>query len=116
MSFNGASFGFGGANVSNVLSATGQTITLPAGNFLSLRMLAAGVNGNQASQSFIVHFSDGTSSTFTQSLSDSFIPQNFTGESVASALDTSQRIPITANTRGPKAPIYACSRMRKPSG
>ena len=46
-------------------------------------MLATGVNGNQASQTFVVHFSDGTSSTFTQSISDWFTPQSFAGESTA---------------------------------
>jgi len=83
VTFNGATFTFGTANSSNDVSAAGQTITLPSGQFSSLRMLAAGVNGNQTSQSFVVHFSDGTSSTFTQSLSDWFTPQSFAGESTA---------------------------------
>ena len=83
VTFNSATFTLGAANTSNDVSAAGQTITLPSGQFSSLRMLAAGVNGNQASQSFVVHFSDGTSSTFTQSISDWFSPQNFAGESTA---------------------------------
>jgi hypothetical protein len=83
VNFGGAAFNLGAANTSNDVSTAGQTITLPSGQFSSLRMLASGVNGNQASQSFVVHFSDGTSSTFTQSLSDWFTPQSFAGESTA---------------------------------
>ncbi|PYX91112.1 MAG: hypothetical protein DMG67_11130 [Acidobacteria bacterium] len=83
VTFNGATFTLGAANSSNDVSTAGQTITLPSGQFSSLRMLATGVNGNQASQTFVVHFSDGTSSTFTQSISDWFTPQSFAGESTA---------------------------------
>ncbi len=46
-------------------------------------MLATGVNGNQASQTFVVNYSDGTSSTFVQSMSDWFAPQSYAGESEA---------------------------------
>jgi hypothetical protein len=83
VNFGGATFNPGAANTSNDVSAASQTITLPSGQFSSLRMLATGVNGNQASQSFVVNFSDGTNSTFTQSLSDWFTPQSFAGESTA---------------------------------
>jgi hypothetical protein len=54
---------------------------LPAGQFSTLLMLATGVNGSQAGQTFAVTYSDGTSATFTQSLSDWFKPQNFASES-----------------------------------
>ncbi len=83
VTFGGIPFNLGAANTSNDVSAAGQTISLPAGQFSSLKMLATGVQGSQASQNFVVHFSDGTSSTFTQSLSDWFTPQNFAGESTA---------------------------------
>ena len=39
------------------------------------------MNGNQPSQTFIVNYTDGTNSTFTQSISDWFTPQNYSGES-----------------------------------
>lgn len=76
-------FNFGPANVTNVVGATNQTIALPAGNYSALRMLASGVQGNQASQSFTVHYTDSTSSGFVQSFSDWFTPQNFPGETKA---------------------------------
>jgi Putative Ig domain len=76
-------FNFGPANVNNVISATGQTIPLPAGNYAVLRMLATGVQGNQPSQSFSVHYADGSGSSFFQNLSDWYSPQNYSGESKA---------------------------------
>jgi hypothetical protein len=79
-------FNFGPANATNVISAAGQTLTLPAGKYSVLHMLATGVQGNQASQPFIVNYSDGTTSFFSQSLSDWYSPQNYPGESKAVAM------------------------------
>jgi hypothetical protein len=76
-------FKFGTANAANDISAAGQTITLPAGKFSSLQMLATAVNGNQASQVFTVTYTDRTTSSYTQSLSDWYSPQSYTGESDA---------------------------------
>ncbi len=83
VSFNGTSFNLGPANAADVVSAKGQTITLPSGQFSSLKMLATGVNGNQSSQALTVAYTDGTTSSFTQSFSDWVHPQSFSGESVA---------------------------------
>jgi hypothetical protein len=76
-------FDFGPANVTNVISCAGQTIALPAGNYSALRMLATGVQGAQPSEAFSVIYSDGSSSSFTQTLSDWYTPGNYTGESKA---------------------------------
>lgn len=76
-------FSFGPANATNVISAAGQTIPLPIGNFSTLRMLATGIQGNQASQVFTVTYTDGSTTNITQSLSDWYSPANFTGESKA---------------------------------
>ncbi len=67
------------------MQAAGQSIALPAGQYSQLKILATAVNGNQASQTFTVHYSDGSSSTFTQSISDWYTPQHYAGESVAVA-------------------------------
>lgn len=64
-------------------TVSGQTVTLPAAKFASLRMLATGVNGNQPSQKFTVTYSDGSTTVVTQSMSDWFAPQNYSGESQA---------------------------------
>jgi hypothetical protein len=74
-------FNFGPINTTNVISCAGQTITLPPGNYSRLLMLGAGVNGSQALQSFVVTYSDSTTTPFTQSMSDWFSPQNYGGES-----------------------------------
>ena len=49
-------------------------------------MLATGLSGVQVAQVFTVKYTDGTTSAFTQSLSDWFIPSSFAGEAVASAM------------------------------
>jgi Arylsulfotransferase (ASST) len=85
----GATFDFGPVGAVDVVSAAGQTIALPSGKDSTLKLLATGVNGNQANQTFIVTYTDGTKATFTQSISDWATPQGFTGESTA--LSTSYR-------------------------
>jgi alpha-mannosidase len=79
--WDGVVFHMGPANAADAVS--GRTIPLPAGNFHNLKMLAVGVEGNQESQVFTVTYSDGTSSSFSQSLSDWYTPNNFNGESTA---------------------------------
>jgi hypothetical protein len=86
LTWNGIQFNFGPANATNVISAASQTVLLPPGNYSALRMLATGLQGNQASQPFVLTYADGTASTFFQSLSDWFTPQNYSGESKAFAL------------------------------
>jgi hypothetical protein len=79
VSFGGASFAMGPANAPSAVSSA--MVTLPAGQYSTLAMLGTGVNGNQASQTFTVTYSDGTTSTFTQGLSNWNTPQNYAGES-----------------------------------
>lgn len=86
MVWNGVSFAFGPANGADVISATGQTIALTAGHASSVSMLALAINGQQTGQRFAVNYTDGTSTTFTQSLSDWFVPAQFTGEAIAKAM------------------------------
>ena len=81
VSFGGASFAMGPANAPSAVSSA--TVTLQAGQYSTLAMLGTGVNGNQASQTFTVTYSDGTTSTFTQSLSNWNTPQSYAGESMA---------------------------------
>jgi hypothetical protein len=76
VTFGGNSYNLGAAGSNNDVSATGQTITLPSGNDTTLTFLATGVNGNQASQTFTVTYSDNSTQSFTQSLSDWFTPQS----------------------------------------
>jgi hypothetical protein len=79
--FAGVSFGIAPMNGLNAV--TGRTVALPAGQYSTLHMLATGMNGNQTAQNFTVNYTDGSKSTFTQSLSDWFTPQNYAGELTA---------------------------------
>jgi hypothetical protein len=76
---NGTTLYFGAANMPDAVS--GKTVPLPPGQFSTIKLLATAVNGNQTSQSFTVTYTDGTTSSFVQSLSDWFTPQGFAGES-----------------------------------
>jgi len=79
-------FRFGPANQLDAISGTGQTVSLPEGNFLTLLLLGTGVQGSQTSQMITVTYTDGTSSQFVRSFSDWFSPQNFPGEYEAVAM------------------------------
>jgi hypothetical protein len=81
IAWNGNTYSLLGAGVPDAVR--NQTITLPAGNFSTLSLLGTGVNGNQPNQTFTVNYTDGTRSTFTQSVSDWHTPQSYTGESQA---------------------------------
>ena len=59
-------------------------IALPAGNFTNLYMLGAMVNNISASQTFIVTYTDNSTLTFTQNMSDWFNVKGWAGESVVS--------------------------------
>lgn len=78
---NGVLFSLGPANAPDAVS--GATVPLPAGQFSTLVLLATGVNGGQLSQVFTVTYTDGSTASFTQSLSDWCTPQLFPGESNA---------------------------------
>lgn len=78
--WNNLIFDFGPSNAADVVYGTGQTITLPSGQFNTLQILATGVNGSQASQTFTVTYTDNSTATFTQNLSDWANSQSYPGE------------------------------------
>jgi hypothetical protein len=78
--FNGVRFDFGAANVADAVACSGQSISMPAGRFSSLMLLATAVEGNQTSLPLTVNYTDGTSSQFVQSFSDWFTPQKYPRE------------------------------------
>jgi hypothetical protein len=80
ITWNGLSFSLLPANANN--GASNETITLPAGQFSTLTLLGSGMGGGQTNQTIKVNYTDGTSSTFTQSFSDWGIQSaNYPGES-----------------------------------
>jgi hypothetical protein len=84
--FDGTLFEFGPANELDAVSCSGQSVALPAGKFSTLALLATGIEGNQASQTLTVTYTDGTSSEFTQSFSDWYTPQKYPHESEGVAM------------------------------
>jgi len=62
--------------------ASGKTLPLPSGKYSTLKCLATAVNGAQYNQTFVVTYTDGSTDTFTQNLSDWCKPSNYSGESV----------------------------------
>jgi hypothetical protein len=84
--YDGTLFEFGPANEPDAVSCSGQSIRLPQGQFSSLMLLGTAVEGNQASQTLTIHYTDGTSSHFVRSFSDWFTPQKYSGEFEAVAM------------------------------
>jgi hypothetical protein len=78
LAFNGSTFTFGPANAPDVVS--NAVIPLPNGQFSKLNMLATAVNGFQKNQSFIVTYTDSSTSVLTQSLSNWVPAGNQVGE------------------------------------
>jgi hypothetical protein len=86
VSHGGNIYGFGAPGTNNEISGAGQTIALPVGHDLTLSFLGTAVFGNQLNQTFTVTYTDGSTQTFTQSLSDWFTPQGYPGESIVSTM------------------------------
>jgi hypothetical protein len=76
-------FNLGPAGAADVISAAGQTIALPAGNEVELKLLATAVRGNQPLQTFTVTYTDGTTARFTRSISAWVRSRRFAGETTA---------------------------------
>ena len=85
LTWNGTTFTFGPTNAVDAWAAQTVTFSAVSGSYNTINLLAAGVNGNLPSQTFIVTYSDTTTQTFTQSVSDWFTPQKYPGESVAAS-------------------------------
>src|SRR5271168_1831817 len=81
ISWAGSMFTLGPAGAYDAVSSA--TIALPGGNGSTLNLLGTAVNGNQPNQTFIVTYTDATTATFTQSISDWYTPQSYAGESEA---------------------------------
>jgi hypothetical protein len=84
LTWSGVNFALGTPDVADAI--TSSTITIAANSYSTLYMLGTAVYGSQAGQTFVVTYTDGTTTTFTQSMSDWGAPQSYAGESVALAM------------------------------
>lgn len=80
---DGVKFNIGAANQADATYGSGQSIVLPAGRYNALYLLGTGVQGNQSSQTIVVTYTDGSTSTLTQSFSDWYTPQGYSREAIA---------------------------------
>ena len=79
VTWNNITYQLGPANAPDAVSNT--TIALPPGHYSNLNMLGALVNNATAANTFLVTYTDGSTASVTQSLSDWVFPLNYTGES-----------------------------------
>jgi hypothetical protein len=98
LTYQGILYAFGTAGTANAISSA--TVSLPAGNYTALNFLGTGLYGNQTAQTFTVTYTDGTTTGFTQSLSDWGTSQSYAGESVASSM-AYRLTPTGAQQTGP---------------
>ena len=79
ISWNGVTYPMGPVNAADAVRNI--TINLPQGQFASLNMLGTMVNNAAGPYNFVVTYTDGSQTTFSQNLSDWVYPQNYAGES-----------------------------------
>jgi hypothetical protein len=85
--WSGVTFPLGPADALDAVS--GATVNLPTGNFGSLLLLGDLVNGETPSAAhFVVTYTDGSTASFDQNMSDWVIPMNCPGESLAKCVAT----------------------------
>lgn len=71
----------------DVVTAMGQTIAVPEGNYGTLSLLGDAVNGTQPNQTIQLNYTNGASTTVIQSFSDWFTPQNYPNEKAAMTMN-----------------------------
>ncbi|MGA2535170.1 MAG: chitobiase/beta-hexosaminidase C-terminal domain-containing protein [Terracidiphilus sp.] len=84
VAYSGTDYAIGKANQKNVVKGgKSVVIPLPSGNYSTLTLLGLAVGTNQKTQVFTVTYSDKSTATFKQSLSDWLKAENYAGESIA---------------------------------
>ena len=81
VTWSGVTFNLGTAGTASAVSNT--TIALPSVQSTTLNLLAVAVNGSHQNQTFVVTYTDGTTTTIKQNVSDWYSPQSYAGESIA---------------------------------
>jgi hypothetical protein len=84
LAWNGVTFELAGPNQPNFTWAAGQTIDVAQGDYTTLNLAGAAVNGSQQNQQITLSFTDGSSVVWTQSFSDWCSPQNYGHEAIVS--------------------------------
>ena len=103
--YQGLTFAFGPANALDAVSEV--TVPVAAGSYNQLYLLGTGVFGPVTGQSIVVTYTDGSSSTFTQSFSDWGYPQGYAGET--KVVQTANRISPSGATQSQTWYLYGYS-------
>ena len=111
--FSGAGQQFTMGPVDQVNAVSNSTITFPAKTRRGLTVLAAAVDGSQPNQMFVVTYQDGTTTSFTQSVSDWGQAQHYAGETIARS--SASRITPTGVLQAGSWDVYAYSFQTDPS-
>jgi hypothetical protein len=94
--WSGIAFNMGAPGVPSAVDSA--DLSLPAGHFSAIKLLGAAVQGNHVNQNFVVTYTDGTTDSFIQSMSDWTAPQNYPGESKALTMPSRVRVQGTLNS------------------
>jgi hypothetical protein len=107
VSWAGSTFTFGTPGALNGLESV--TLTLPSGNYSALNMLGTAVNGDKLNMPFIFTYSDGTTTTFTQSMSDWCYPTstNYAGQTIV--VTTTDRVEPSGAVQVASCHVYGYS-------
>ncbi len=70
VTWNGQTFNIGPAGLNDIFQAGGVPLTLPQGKFTSIQFLGAAIRGVQPATPLILHYTDGSTVTFSQAFSD----------------------------------------------
>jgi hypothetical protein len=84
LGWNGVTFDLGSPNLPNFTRAAGQKIDVAQGDFNTLNLAGAAVNGSQANQQITLTYTDGSTVVWAQSFSDWCSPQNYGHEAIVS--------------------------------
>lgn len=113
LTFNGSTFTLGQSNALNIVRSSGTVITLPAGNYSTLNMLAAAVNESQQNQTITVTYTDSSTSVFTQSFSNWVPTGNQVGETTVKTM--AHRDVWNGSTNATTVAVYGYSFGLNPS-
>ena len=101
VTWNNITYPLGPTNAPDAVANT--TVTLPAGHYATLNLLGALVNGNVSTAStFVVTYTDGSTTTVSQQLSDWVFPLNYPGETVITC------VPYRNTSNGTKDAHLTC--------
>jgi hypothetical protein len=88
-------------------AVSNKVVPLPQGRNAAISLLASGVNGARLNEVFVVTYTDGSATSFTQSLSDWYTPKNYAGEAVVAGM--ADRIKATGVTQSGPVHLYGYS-------